>query len=231
MIGDYAVKEDFFAGRPCRDTFYGDIHKDIYFLPGGQRYWCYGWTKGFLLLETGDSTSANRYEFENYDGAQYLFIENKSYEYRRGGRPTVLVLRRMDRKAYTSEEIARTDDIDIPFVDDPAILGNWKAIGFSSSKEEFDPDQEAPEDQLYFKSIEFRKNGACISRYGNEIIQGSNMQVWTKGFVLRKWNRTACKYEIRVENGREYLFMEWKSGDYQWGGYDTNYYVFVREDI
>lgn len=55
------------------------------------------------------------------------------------------------------------------------------------------------------------------------------MQTWTKGFVLRKWNRSACAYEIVTENGKDYLIMEWKSGDYSWGGFDTDYYVLMRE--
>lgn len=70
--------------------------------------------------------------------------------------------------------------------------------------------------------------GSCTSLYGDEIISGDEMQVWTKGYVLRKWNRTACAYEIREIDGVEYLIMEWKSGDYRWGGFETDYYVFVR---
>ena len=54
------------------------------------------------------------------------------------------------------------------------------------------------------------------------------MQVWTKGYVLRKWNSTACAYEIRRADDKEYLIMEWKSGDYLWGGYDTDYYAFLK---
>ncbi len=26
----------------------------------------------------------------------------------------------------------------------------------------------------------------------------------------------------------EYLFIEWKSGDYRWGGFDSDYYIFKR---
>ena len=54
------------------------------------------------------------------------------------------------------------------------------------------------------------------------------MQTWTKGYVLRKWNRTACAYKIRTIGGRDYLFMEWKSGDYIYGGMDPGHYVFAR---
>ena len=54
------------------------------------------------------------------------------------------------------------------------------------------------------------------------------MQTWTKGYVLRKWNHTACAHEIRTIGGRDYLFMEWKSGDYLYGGAEPGYYVFAR---
>ena len=54
------------------------------------------------------------------------------------------------------------------------------------------------------------------------------MQTWTKGFVLRKWNHTACAYQLCQIDGVEYLFVEWKSGDYTYGGLEPQYYVFTR---
>lgn len=227
VIGDFAVKEDFFT-RQTKVTDAGEV-KEIYFLPGGERYWCYGWTKGYLLCDTGDGTSANRYEVEEIDGERYMFVENKSYYYRRGGRPTVLVLRQLDHHAYSSRDLARKDDIDMPFIDDREVLGRWKAVSFCRSKEDFDPAKREDDDRLYFKSIEFLENGACISVYADDVIQGTDMQVWTKGYVLRKYNENACGYEIRHEADGVYLLMEWKSGDYRWGGFDTDYYAFVKE--
>ena len=56
------------------------------------------------------------------------------------------------------------------------------------------------------------------------------MICWTKGYLLKKWNSTACAYEIRNSDGRDYLIMDWKSGDYRWGGMDTDYYVFQKVD-
>ena len=54
------------------------------------------------------------------------------------------------------------------------------------------------------------------------------MQSWTKGYVLRKYNQTACAYEIVHENGKDYMIIEWKSGDWRFGGFDTDYYVFEK---
>ena len=226
-VGEYAVREDFYAGKPLeKEEFFSD-RRELYFLPEGQRYWCFGWTKGKLLMETGDSASVNEYALEEYDGEQYMFIKLKSYAYRRGGRPVTLVLRQLDHKAYSALEIARTDDINKPFVDDERVIGKWTVYDFCADKDAFVPEQKS-DTPWYFKEIEFLEGGSCTSLYGDEIISGDEMQVWTKGYVLRKWNRTACAYEIREIDGVEYLIMEWKSGDYRWGGFETDYYVFVR---
>ena len=155
-----------------------------------------------------------------------MFVTFKSYEYRRGGRPTVLVLRQVDDVAYSKEDRARKDDVELPFADDPAVLGKWIACDFGEA-EAFDPEA-PPREDLFFKTVEFKPSGEVISRYGEEIIQGEQMQTWTKGYVLRKWNRTACAYEIRTIGGRDYLFMEWKSGDYIYGGMEPGHYVFTR---
>ena len=29
-------------------------------------------------------------------------------------------------------------------------------------------------------------------------------------------------------DGKDFLIIEWKSGDYRWGDFPTDYYVFVR---
>lgn len=98
-VGEYAVQED----------FYGDIGradytaKEIYFLPNGQRYWCYSWSKGKLICLFGDRFCVNDYHVEEYDGNRYMFVDFKSYEYRRGGKPKVLVLRQLDNVAYSTE--------------------------------------------------------------------------------------------------------------------------------
>jgi len=226
--GEYAVKEDFFAEIPYIETDIGDSNKEIYFLPNGERYWVFGWTKDYMLCDTGRQSYRQHYEIEEYKGKRYMFVEYKSYYYSRGGKPTVLVLSQVDNKEYCANEIARKDNINIPFVNDEAVLGKWRAIGFCIYKEDFMTSLIKKED-LYFKCIEFLPEGECISVYGDEIIRGNDSQTWTKDYVLRKWNSTACKYEIFVRDNKEYLVMEWKSGDYRWGGKDTDYYVFERE--
>ena len=112
--------------------------------------------------------------------------------------------------------------------DDRNILGKWKSLAFVQNKDDFSTENINCSFEPYFKEIEFLPNGECTSIYGSEIISGRDVQEWTNGFVLRKWNCTACAYEIRNINDTEYLFIEWKSGDYLWGGFNTDYYVFTK---
>lgn len=226
IVGEYCVKQDFYDGMKGKEKSLFET-KDIYFLPDGESYWCFGWTKGRLIIDTGYERALNDYETEESGGQRYMFISLKSYSYRRGGMPTVLVLRQVDTKRYSARELARKDDIDKPFAPDERVLSKWNAFDFTADKENWLPENKT-EMPLYFESVEFLSGGSCVSVYGGEIISGDDMQVWTNGYILRKWNSTACAYEIREIGGTEYLIIEWKSGDYRWGGFDTNYYVFVR---
>lgn len=231
VLGEYAVREDFYADTgERRESFMGNRDGEIFFLPEGEAYWIYSWTKGFLKLNGGDQSCLCRYELEDYDGHRYMFVEDKGDEFRRGGIPTVLVLEQADHKRYTAREIAREDDTDMPFVEDERVLGDWKAYDFIRSREEFDPAvNHIPPDRLMYKHMHFGEGGDLTSVYMDETISGRETQSWTKGYMLRYWNHTACAYEIVTVEGRDYMIIEWKSGDYRWGGYDTNYYVFVRE--
>lgn len=225
-VGEYTLKEDFYGDVDHRAT----AMKTIYFLPDGERYWCYGWTKGKLLCRSGDGSTVNDYTLEEYDGETYMFVSYKSGEYRFGGNPSVLVLRKIDGNSYSKEDLAVKDDIHMPFVDDPSVIGKWKACGFCRTVEAFDP-KDIKGDTHFFSNIEFFRGGAVTSRYnyGETVLSGDDTQVWTKGYVLRKFNSTACEYVLKEIDGTEYLFIQWKSGDYVYGRLEPNYYVFKRE--
>ncbi len=224
IVGEYAVKEDFF-GKVCPKDHGG---REIYFLPNGENYWCYSWSKDKLICRFGEYSSVNVFHTEDYDGDRYMFVEFKSYEYRRGGNPTVLVLRQIDNAEYEDYDIARKDNIELPFVVDKLVLGMWKVKDFCRSIEAFEPSG-TPRRDFFFKHITFKEQGEVISVYGDKTICGDHMQTWTKGYVLQKWNSTACAYRICTIDNKEYLFIEWKSGDYIYGGMEPNYYVFERD--
>lgn len=152
-----------------------------------------------------------------------MFVDYKSEAYRFGGKPSVLVLRQLDNQEHSAEEFAKTDNINLPFVNDENVSGKWKAFDFCRTIESFAPEKRR-EKALFFSEVKFKNNGAITSLYdyGARTLEGDDVQVWTKGFVLQKWNSTACAYEIRTIGGTEYLFIEWKSGDYTWGGWSRN---------
>lgn len=232
VVGEYAVKEDFYSEQgERRESDMGNKDREIYFLPGGEDYWIYSWTKGYLKLNGGDQSCLCRYQIEDDQGSRFMFVEHKSYEYLRGGRPTVLVLEQVDKNRYTKREIAREDDTDMPFVNDERVLGDWKAFDFIRNREEFAPDgNHLPQDRLLFKHMHFGENGFLSSVYMDETASGKEIQSWTKGYVLKYYNHTACAYEIVTVDDIDYMIIEWKSGDYRWGGYDTDYYVFIRDE-
>ncbi len=223
IIGIYAVKEDFYDNLFCVKNFYGGEQKYLFFLPGGERYWAFSWTKGYL-----NTPINNEYETEKIGDDLFMFVSLREYEYCFGGKPTCLVMKKADSKRYTIEDIAKKDDINKPFVDDTVVLGEWIAHSFLCTKADF-PRKKEPIDDLYFKEICFYENGACKLVYADDVFEGENTVTWTKNYILRKWNWCACEYEIRKIDGTDYMITEWKSGDYRYGGYDTNYYVFVRK--
>ena len=156
-----------------------------------------------------------------------MLITLRKTEFSRGGKPVYLLLKKTDSNRYSAEDIARKDDIDKPFVCDEEIIGKWKSHSFLCNKSEFSQEEEFVDD-LYFKEIEFFSDGNCRCVYADAVFEGENTVVWTKNYLLRKWNWSACEYEIRTVNGINYMIIEWKSGDYCYRGFDTNYYVFTR---
>lgn len=227
--GVFAVKEDYIQNVFCDNTgFYGGDVKYLYFLPDGEEYWGYSWTKGYFISNAYLSGNTyNEYEIEEKTDGTYMLITLRETEVSRGGKPVYLSLKKTDSNRYSAESIARKDDIEKPFINDERIIGKWTAHSFLCNKDEFSQKRESIDD-LYFKEIEFFPEGNCRCVYADDVFEGEDTVVWTKNYLLRKWNWSACKYEIRTVQGKDYMIIEWKSGDWRYGGFDTNYYVFTK---
>ena len=172
--------------------------------------------------------TVNPYTLERHGDSLYMFVEMKSYESRYGGKPTVLVLRQLDRIAYREEELRKKDNVDLPFVFDPNVIGDWRTVDCVKTKERFDPAHPTTA-AFSVSSIRFRTDGTAIITYDaiDKARAGKETFSWTRGVLIR--GGLACAYEIRRSEGKEYLFLEWKNGDYVYGGQDPWHYVFVRE--
>lgn len=228
VLGHWRNRDEFYAGKKPDTKLYGEQIREIYFLPGGEQYWVYGWTKGKLLIDEYRNPHWETYEIEEIGNETYMLLDHKGYDYLVSGKTELVAMKQVDSRPSTRREIARKDAIDLPFADDQDVIGQWKTWGFCATKEEFSTEPE-PEEEQYWKSVTFFPGGSCTSVFEDDVIAGDDKQTWTKGFLLRKYNDCACAYEIRPVDGRDYLLIEWKSGDYRWGGFDTNYYIFVRD--
>jgi len=227
---------------PSREQFlYGhekSLHlgwlDELYFLEDGAGYWSLpGWTKGWVYTygKEPQRLLGNRYEIEESDGHTLLYLYMKHYRDGQGiacGMPEVWVYEKADSLSRKEEEIRRTDRVEYPFVPDAAVLGKWQVRDFYPWKfaENFDPaKQNYPDEELFVREMAFQPDGSCLQitrRHTSHL-------TWTKGLVLNQKLRTASAYEIRHIDGTEYLIMEWKSGDYQYGSDARIYhYVFTR---
>jgi hypothetical protein len=111
--------------------------------------------------------------------------------------------------------VGTKDNIDLPFVNDPQVLGEWESIDFVPDIAAFEPAQPLWKEKLYLKGLTFLENGKTPQPWFT----------WTKGFVLHHGDQTASRYEVREVKGGQYLFFEWKSGDVTIAGMKPHYYV------
>lgn len=234
---------------PCREIFHPHKRKSVlpkdfanadglYFLPGGEKFWFLTWTKGLMLSECGYPArkSQNRYTIEKIEGETFLFAEFKGPDYYRGGRPDIWVLRKLDSGAYRKQDIMAKDEIPDTPADDSSVLGKWDVCDLVRPMEEFDPRNTGtvlPYDALYWRTAEFTEGGGMANSFRNRgesnvYTDGPEVWRWVTGYVICNPRSTASKYVIRILDGAEYLFVQWKSGDYSFGGDEPYWYVFKR---
>lgn len=195
---------------------------ELYFFENGEPYWSIsGWTKGTIQFK---SRSNCKYTIKTVDSHRLLFLE-MCYP-SENLLPLFWVYEKESDKVWKKEEIRRCDNIDLPFVDDESVHGRWVTVDFCQRAEDFDPKKlNRSKEQLFLKSLTFNENGVLIFRTEHD-----NTLKWTKGFVLNRSSGTASAYEIRSLGGREYMFYEWKSGDYVYGNPPHIYlYILTRE--
>lgn len=197
---------------PRRRAWQGGLFlKELVFLPGGKSPsgWL-TWTKGVVLNRGG--ATASKYIIQEMNGRKYMFFEWKSGDYTiRHRKPSWYVL------VKTAD--IRQDDINLPFRNDPAVVGAWESVDFVESPEKFDPAAKTWTGDLYLKEMTFLNGGRGAKPWWT----------WTKGVVIHKGDRTASAYSIKEIAGKRYMFFEWKSGDYVFRGAKPFYYVLKKK--
>ena len=201
--GDYYVDKD-------------DLVQELYFLPNGEDYWIFdGWTKG-LIYHFKNITY--KYEIEGDKLFLQTYNENQEYEH-------TLVFNRVDSKIYTKDEISKKDNTSLPFVLDKNAVGSWVAVEWIGidKKDNYVPSENKR--KLFLKGLSLLENGDCFKEFASGEIVKIN---WTKDYILSHESHLASNYIIKNINGETYLIMDWKSGDYVYGGKIYGCYVFKK---
>jgi len=115
--------------------------------------------------------------------------------------------------------VGRTDNIDLPFVNDPQVIGEWESVDFVADISGFNPDHPNWTGELFLKGLTFREDGRTAKPW----------LTWTKGVLIHHGDKTASHYEIREIKGMSYMFFEWKSGDVTISGMKPHYYVLKKK--
>jgi serine/threonine protein kinase len=111
------------------------------------------------------------------------------------------------------------DNIDLPFVNDPQVIGQWDSVDFVANPADFNPSKRSWQDKLFLTGLSFLEGGKTPQPG----------RTWTKGTLINEMDKTASHYEIHELNGKLYLFFEWKSGDVTLLGMKPNYYVLRKQ--
>ena len=214
-IGVVANTEDFKLKKFKKDVRVFECFKELYFLPKGEPYWTLAWSKGKLFV------CDVAHEYKIIDGILFIFVKDR-YSNKVDD---ILVYERVDNKEYSADDIAIKDDTDLPFIMDKRVIGVWNSIDCIDNKEDFNPKA----NEKHPLRTEIFENDGTRKRIwaSNKIDDGLN---WTKNYLIDArptWN-TVSEYEIKEINGDMFMIVEWKSGDYLYGGRINCYYVFKK---
>lgn len=125
---------------------------------------------------------------------------------------------RLGGKSFTVL-VASRDNVDLPFVNDPQVIGSWESVDFVANPGDFNPDKQSWNGGLFLPGLTFLGGGKTPSP----------RMTWTKGLVLNHEDQSTSHYEIRTLKATAYLFFEWKSGDVTVMGMKPHYYVLRKK--
>lgn len=198
--------------------------KELYFLENGEGYWTfYGWSSGKLFYMRGEEISAWKYEIRRMGDEELLLLYMNSGD----GMSQIGIYRKRDNIQRSARDIRIFDNVDLPYILDEKAVGAWYAIGCCTEIDGFLPDGNGAYTELFWRKFEINVGGDAVMYLGNN--ERRHQVEWTEGVVIDKALVTASEYLIKEIGGKEYLFVEWKSGDYIYGGRKPCYYVFERD--
>jgi beta-lactamase regulating signal transducer with metallopeptidase domain len=232
--------------------------KGLIFKPDGKTFkpW-WTWTKG-LIFHSGDKTASkyvikkiegSTYMFYEWKSGDYTIRHRKPAYYvlkkvsseTSGPLDEIWISKQedevsVDEKAhipptsYINEKGHIVDKIDYPFVDDPQVIGTWESVDFVDEIRQFKVGEQQWKGrggELFLNEMMFKRNGRLTCK--NDKVPNGYGRTWTKGLVISDNDtKTASKYVIKEIDGSDYMFYEWKSGDYTFRHRKPSYYVLKK---
>lgn len=190
--------------------------KELYLLENGEKYWIISWSKNYIYIKGKENT----YEIDGkYMYIEILYPEDKSLY-------MVAVYEKVNNKKYTQNEIRKKDKFDGYYREDYRIIGFWKIIDFLKIGQRFN-----------YRKIkngqDFELERITVNPIENQVIAYINKKTkilkYTKNSILNLvYPDTKCHYEYKRINGKEYLFLEWKTEDYIFNKKIDGYYVLEK---
>ncbi|MCL2772544.1 MAG: hypothetical protein FWD71_04260 [Oscillospiraceae bacterium] len=206
------------------------------------------WTKGYIVQ--GDVIPA--YTIKNIDGSDYMFVQWKSGDYTmREMTPYYYVFKKTspdvpDQKEYSTDnfnklvEERRNDDpnitvnvfkgriydtMDYKFIPDEEAAGTWNVVDFVKNIGDFEAGTtQWGSTNFYWLNVAFSDDGTALSTFDGGTTASNQ---WTKGYIVQ--GDVIPSYTIKNIDGAEYMFIQWKSGDYSIRGMKPYYYVFQKQ--
>ena len=209
-------KEDFYLQKFDDKSLFS--FNELYFLPKGEEYWVLKWTKGSLFIKDRECP------YEIID--EKLFIGIRDFE--TGEIDGYAVYKKVDSNIYKKNEIRVKDNTDLPFVYDERVIGFWTVVDCVKKPEQFNPKKKFFKDKLFLKKYAFEPNGRLLQTYGDR--NTVSERKWTKKYVINEQDSTTSEYTIKKIGNDVYMIIEWKSGDYMFGGEVRCYYVLKKEN-
>ena len=156
-----------------------------------------------------------------------------------GGDPIWLLYRQTLHAELTElESRAFVDEVDLPPIPDPDVVGEWVTVAYISDAERLTMDRiPRGHSRFWIIGVTFNERNLCIRRYAQGGITVERIYGYARyedasrpvrGAVLTRSNHIAEGYLLREVAGETLLLIQHKSGDYIYGGRKPGWYVFRR---
>lgn len=206
-------------------------HEYLYFLPGGCQTWMYFWSKDYLyyILPAFNVVVPNPYRVFHIGNATYMEIEWMVDMFiHNSEQSSILIYKQENTQRYSEREThAARDNVDIPFVADDRLIGEWETVDLVYHPCDFRVDQRQCSGGFWLVKMQFFNRGNCIqSRHCGDYQIGLK---YSAGMIIDTMSERVHHYQIHTEQGVDYLIMEHKYTDYDYLGKVPYYYVLKRK--